>query len=141
MVTPGVNFINILLDTFLYKSVFRSFSLIRVWFCNFFGKKIFSKELLIKCWWNWLKVSISSTSKNSSFIWKFFAQILCAYSLGLQFFGKGIFAQKLLLKCCWKWLQFHQHFMSSFSCKSVIHRSSSVPTETNHQKNTNTNCT
>ncbi len=31
LVTPGVNFINILFKTFSYKSAFRSFSLITVW--------------------------------------------------------------------------------------------------------------
>jgi hypothetical protein len=29
----------------------------------------------------------------------FFAQLLCAYNLGLYFFGERILAQKLLIKC------------------------------------------
>jgi len=37
----GVNFDNILLPAFLFKSVLRSFSLIIVWFCNFFDKRIY----------------------------------------------------------------------------------------------------
>ncbi len=40
---------------FLYKSVLRSFSLLKVWFCNFFGKRILARKLLIKCCWNWLE--------------------------------------------------------------------------------------
>jgi hypothetical protein len=35
-VTAGVNFINMLRETFFYKSLFCSFSLVKVWLCNFF---------------------------------------------------------------------------------------------------------
>jgi len=42
---------------------------------------------------------------SSFFIQKFFAQLWCAYNLGLQFFGEGILAQKLLIKCWWNWHQ------------------------------------
>jgi len=36
---PGVNFINILLKPFLYKSALRSFFLITVWLCNFLAQE------------------------------------------------------------------------------------------------------
>jgi len=52
---PGINFINILHVTFLYKSALQSFSLITFWLCNFFGKRILSKKPLVKCRWNWLQ--------------------------------------------------------------------------------------
>ncbi len=42
---------------------------------------------------------------SSFFVWKFFAQLLCAYKLGLQFFGERILVQKLLIKCWWNWHQ------------------------------------
>ncbi len=45
----GVNFINILSATFSYQSALRSFSLVAAWLCNFFGAKIFTQKLLIKC--------------------------------------------------------------------------------------------
>ncbi len=35
--------------TFFVKSVLRSFSLITVWLCNFFGKIISAQKLIIKC--------------------------------------------------------------------------------------------
>jgi hypothetical protein len=38
---------------------------------------------------------------SSFFIQKFFAQLLCAYNLGLQIFGKRVLVQELLIKC-WK---------------------------------------
>jgi len=47
--SPGVNIIKILSEPFLCKSVLHSFSLITVWLCNFFGKKILAQELLVKC--------------------------------------------------------------------------------------------
>jgi hypothetical protein len=40
---PGVNFINILLKPFLCKSILHSFSLIKVWLCNFFVQNICAK--------------------------------------------------------------------------------------------------
>ena len=43
IVTPGLNFTNILRAAFLYKSAFWSFYLLTVWVCNFFQKKIGSK--------------------------------------------------------------------------------------------------
>jgi len=57
--TQGVYFINISLKAFLYESVMISFSPLTVWLYNFFGKRISAQNLLIKCWWNWLQVSIS----------------------------------------------------------------------------------
>ncbi len=42
--SQGVNFINILLSTFLYKSVLRSFSLITVWLCNFLAQEYQEKS-------------------------------------------------------------------------------------------------
>ncbi len=45
----GVKFINILRVTFAYRSVLRSFSLLTVWLCNFFGTRIFVQKLLVKC--------------------------------------------------------------------------------------------
>jgi len=53
----GVNFINILLLTFLYKRAFRRFSLITTWLCHFLAKEYHAIKLLIKCWWNWLQES------------------------------------------------------------------------------------
>jgi hypothetical protein len=45
----GVNFINILLVTFSYKSVLQSFSLVTVWLCSFFGARILAQKLLVNC--------------------------------------------------------------------------------------------
>jgi len=48
---PGVNFINILSETFLYKSALHTFSLIIVWVYNFWSKNIGEKavrKILIK---------------------------------------------------------------------------------------------
>ncbi len=39
------------------------------------------------------------------FTWKCFAQLFCAYSLGLQFFGTMKLVQKLLIKYWCNWLQ------------------------------------
>ncbi len=47
-IPPGVNFTKILQAAFLYKSVFRSFSLITLWLCNFSLKE------------NWLKIKSCS---------------------------------------------------------------------------------
>ncbi len=35
-------------SAFLYESSLRSFSLITVWFCNFFGARILAQKLLVK---------------------------------------------------------------------------------------------
>jgi len=43
----GVNFTNILLATFSYESIFRSFSLVTVWLCNFFDERISVPKLLL----------------------------------------------------------------------------------------------
>jgi hypothetical protein len=45
-ITGGVNFINILLKTFSYESVFCSFSLDTVWICNFLEQKYRRKSCL-----------------------------------------------------------------------------------------------
>ncbi len=56
---PGDNFINSLRSTFSSKTVLRSFSLVPVWLCNFFGAKILAQKqffvsykqgLLAKLW-------------------------------------------------------------------------------------------
>ncbi len=44
----GVDFINILLARFSYQSASRSFSLIGVWLCNFFGAKILAQKVQVK---------------------------------------------------------------------------------------------
>ncbi len=51
--TTGVNFINILIKPFSYESAFHSFSLVTFWLCNFFGSKILTQKVCIKCCWNW----------------------------------------------------------------------------------------
>ena len=38
------------------------------------------------------------------YIQMWFAQLLCAYKMGLLLFGKRKSAQKLLIKCWWNWL-------------------------------------
>jgi len=47
MLTDGVNFINILLAHFLYKSASQSFSLITVWLCNIFWQKEILAQMLL----------------------------------------------------------------------------------------------
>jgi len=42
---PGVNFINILLENFLYKRASNSFSLVTFWLCNFLAQKALVKML------------------------------------------------------------------------------------------------
>jgi len=64
---PGVNFTNILLTTFLLKSVLHSFSLMTVWLCNFFFKRIFAQKLLVKCWWNWLQYETSCETRYNTY--------------------------------------------------------------------------
>ncbi len=63
-IIPCVNFINILLEHFSYKSALTSFFLITVWLCNFFGKILLLQKLLLKCWWNWLPVSLTTAFKH-----------------------------------------------------------------------------
>jgi len=46
---PGVKFINILPEPFLYESVLPSFSLVTVWLCNFFCTRKLVQNLLLKC--------------------------------------------------------------------------------------------
>jgi len=46
----GVNFINILHESFSYESASRSFSLVTFWLYKFFGAKILVKNVHIKCW-------------------------------------------------------------------------------------------
>ncbi len=41
---PGVNFINILPEPFLFESALRSFSIIKVWFYNFFFQEYWHKS-------------------------------------------------------------------------------------------------
>jgi len=72
---------------FVHKSAFCNFSPITVWLCDFLaqkywrkniGAKILAQKLLLKCWWNWLQVSISSTFYTRFFHMKF---VLCSFSL------------------------------------------------------------
>jgi len=85
----GVNFINILCLHFLYVNKLSSFSLLRVWLWTNFR----TKNVLVKCWWNWLKVDtfFKSTEnietanwpKNIYFNW-ILSLILLTISLMLQ---------------------------------------------------------
>jgi len=63
-----VNFINILHAPFMFESLFSSFSLLRVWLWANFR----TKNLHVKCWWNWPHVSYFwcsiSLSSNSAFL-------------------------------------------------------------------------
>jgi len=59
--TKSVNFTNTFWTALLYKSFFQSFSLLIGWLCDFLTKIIGTKSACKKVWWNWLKVSISST--------------------------------------------------------------------------------
>jgi len=52
---PGVNFTIILWAAFLFKSVFRNFTIITVVFVVFFRKNVGAKKLLANFWWNWLQ--------------------------------------------------------------------------------------
>ncbi len=61
---PGVNSIYFLHATFLYESVLQLFCTY-ILALNFFGKRILAKKLLVKCWWNLLKVS----TQSNIFMW------------------------------------------------------------------------
>jgi len=54
---PGVNFINILRTNFSYEYHFGSFFYVHVT-----REKLLKQHSYIKCWWNWLQVSIFSTT-------------------------------------------------------------------------------
>jgi len=55
--STGVNFINIIREAFLEKSVFEAFLYLQKFgFVIFWHKKILAQKLLVKCWWNWLQV-------------------------------------------------------------------------------------
>jgi len=45
---------------FFHESVLCSFSLVTVWLCTFFCKRILAKKLLLKCWWYWLLISVTT---------------------------------------------------------------------------------
>jgi len=55
--TPGVNFTNILKAAFAYKSIFEAFLYLQFGFVIFVGKRILAQKLLVKCWWNWHRVT------------------------------------------------------------------------------------
>jgi len=54
--THCVNFINILRSHFSYKSLLNSFSLLRFWLWT----NLRTKNVHIKCWWNWLLAFLCS---------------------------------------------------------------------------------
>ncbi len=81
---------------FLYKSDLHNFSIFTVWRYSLLVKEYRPKKLLVKSWWHWLQVSISSTFYTSLFCTKVL-QLFSNYSLAL----KRISAQKLLVKCLW----------------------------------------
>jgi len=72
---------------------------------QFFGRRMLVRKLLIKCQWNRLPVSISSTFYSKFFAQKCFAQLSSNYCLALLFFGKRISSKILLVKCWRNWLQ------------------------------------
>jgi len=69
-----VNFINILIEPFLYTSALHSFTLTTVWLWIFLGNRISAQKLLVKCWRNWLKVSLVDVVKVAVVVWM---QFIC----------------------------------------------------------------
>jgi len=53
---PGVNFISILGAPFLYKSLLRSFSLVRFWLCNFMAQKFCRKSFWPSLFFSFFKL-------------------------------------------------------------------------------------
>jgi len=53
--TPGVNFIIILHETFLNQSVIFTFYLLTILPCNFYVERVLAQKQLVKRWWNWLQ--------------------------------------------------------------------------------------
>jgi len=102
----GVNFINILLKTFSYKTFLCSFSIVTVWLWNILISRILVQKSLIKCWWNCLKVVNFINILLETFSCK---SALCIFSPVIvcfcNFFGARILAQKLLVKCWWNCLK------------------------------------
>jgi len=49
--------------TFSRESFLRSFYVLTIWVCNFFGKKILAQKLIIKYWWNWHQITPVETSE------------------------------------------------------------------------------
>jgi len=94
----GVNFINILRANFLYERCFLELHVCRKSCRN----DIHTKNLYVKCWWNWLKVSISLTFPNSFFIQKCFSRHLSNYNLAfasfLRKYIRAIAACNMLVK-------------------------------------------
>jgi len=87
-----------------------------------FGKRILAKKLLVKCWWNWLQVLISSAFYDQLFVWKCFAQLFSSYGLALIFWQKNIganAARKMLIKLTtvlprwWKRTKENQNWFNS----------------------------
>jgi len=75
-----------------------------------FCKKILLLKLLLKCWWNWLQVSISHTFYKQLFHMKVFAPFLSAFNFGLSLLVERKLVQKLFQKC---WCNCFQDSISS----------------------------
>jgi hypothetical protein len=104
--TKGINFLNILGATFLYLSVFHSFSILTVKLCNFV-KRIMAQKLLVKCWRNQLKVGVDSTLKTTvDGNWRSLVRYFFSFS------SENVWINRLLL--LWR----HAHWMHlSCNCK------------------------
>jgi len=79
----GGNFMNL----FCTKVFWAAF--LRLW--NFFGKRILSQKLFVKCWWNWLQVACSSTFYLRLFVLHRFSLLTFCFWVLTRF----PFAQKL----------------------------------------------
>jgi len=101
-VSPGVNFNNFLCAGFFYESVIHNFMVLFSLFWHFYDESIFSKKLLVKCWWNWLLWSISSTYYACVFCTKFWLQKVWKPKQSFVIFGAKIFykkhAHKMMMK-------------------------------------------
>jgi len=92
----GVNFTDILWAAFSNQIVLHSFFSLTAWLSNFFCKRAMVKKLFIKCWWNWVQVSISPTFYKLHFVRNCFAQLFSLYKLGFVIFLQNNFGTKLV---------------------------------------------
>jgi len=76
---------------------------------KFFGKMILAQKLLVKCWWNWLQVTLYQHF-TSSFLYK---SVLCSFYV-LTFLVCNCLAKwnwriNVLVKCWWNLLEDNDH--------------------------------
>ncbi len=101
--TPGVNFTIILRAAFSYKSSMRSYYVLTIWVCNFFGKNILAQKLFIKCWWNWHLVPMDACEPLIYGSWvKYSATVLPRVGEGRKKVFKHFFFVIFSLSCHWQ---------------------------------------